>query len=214
MKEPKITRVILVRHGESKGNEQGLFRGRTDFPLTERGLAQAEEVARALSTRSIAAVYTSPLRRALQTAREIASAGDAPLEERQGLTNMALGPWEGHAKAQIAQDYPEEWELWMRHPERLHLPDSETFSQVQSRSFSNLKHLIGLHEGETFVVVSHRTVLKPMLAACLGISEPYFWRLHFDMASYSTLIYESVRGYTLTLLNETGHLSEIPPEWV
>ena len=214
MKEPKITRVILVRHGESEGNEQGLFRGRTDFPLTQLGLAQADETARALSAREITAVYTSPLKRARDTAEKIAAACGVPMEERQGFTNLALGPWEGHPKTEVAQEYPEEWELWMRNPERLHLPQAETFSQVQSRSFSNLRNLISLHEGETFAVVSHRTILKPMTAACLGISEPYFWRLHFDMASYSILTYEKIRGFTLTLLNETGHLSRIPSEWV
>lgn len=214
MKEKKTTRIILVRHGESEGNEKGLFRGRTDFPLTERGRTQARELAQALVGKDIRAVYTSPLIRARETAEMIASACSVPLEDRQGFTNMALGAWEGRPKTEIAQESPEEWELWMKNPERLHLPNAETFWQVQSRAFSNLQNLIGLHEGETFAVVSHRTILKPLVAACLGIAEPYFWRIHFDMASYSTLIHESSRGYTLTLLNETGHLTEVPPEWV
>lgn len=214
MKETKTTRIILVRHGESEGNERGLFRGRTDFPLTERGRTQARELAQALTGKDIRAVYTSPLIRARETAELIASACDAPMEERQGFTNMALGAWEGHPKTEIAQENPEEWSLWLNNPERLHLANAESFSQVQRRAFSNIQNLIRIHEGETFVIVSHRTILKPLVAACLGISEPYFWRLHFDMASYSTLIHETMRGYTLTLLNETGHLSEIPAEWV
>lgn len=214
MKELKPTRVILVRHGESEGNEKGLFRGRMDFPLTERGREQAAQVARALKGKGICAVYTSPLIRARETADMIASACDVSIEVRQGFTNMALGSWEGHPKTEIAQENPEEWGLWLSNPERLRLPDAETFPQVQSRAFSNLQHLISQHTGKTFAVVSHRTILKPLVAACLGIAEPYFWRIHFDMASYSTLTYESSRGYTLTLLNETGHLEEVLDEWV
>lgn len=208
------TTILLVRHGESEGNEKGFFRGRNDFPLTEKGIAQSQALAEALAPLSPSYIFTSPLVRAVATARPIAEATSAPLEKVQGFINMALGPWEGQPKEEVAQNYPEEWELWLKNPERLHLPGAETLDQVQSRAYSNLQHLIGRHRGETFAVVTHRTVLKALVAACLAISEPYFWRIHFDTASYSTLTFESQRGFSLISLNATSHLADFSSEWV
>lgn len=213
-KEETKTTIILARHGESEGNERALFRGRRDFPLTERGINQARALAQALIPLEVTRVFTSPLSRALETAQSIAEAVAAPLETVQGFTNMALGPWEGHSKEEVAQNYAEEWELWLKNPERLRLPGAETLDQVQSRAYSNLQHLINHHRGETLVIVSHRTVLKPLVAACLAIAEPYFWRLHFDTASCSRLLFEGRRGFTLVSLNETHHLDAFSSEWV
>ena len=213
-REKTRTTILLARHGESEGNEKGLFRGRTDFPLTERGVSQALALARALIPLGPSRIFTSPLSRALATAQAIAEATSAPLETIQGFTNMALGPWEGHSKEEVAQSYPEEWELWLKNPERLRLPGAENLDQVQSRAYSNLQHLLHRHEGETLAIVSHRTVLKPLVAACLAIADPYFWRLHFDTASLSRLTFEGHRGFTLVSLNETSHLSEFVSEWI
>jgi broad specificity phosphatase PhoE len=208
------TTVILVRHGESEGNEKALFRGRKDFPLTERGQRQARDLALALKSFNLTQIFSSPLERATATAAAISDVMQQPVRTVQGFTNMALGPWEGRHKDEVSQDYPEEWELWLKNPERLHLPKAETLDQVQSRAFSNLQHLISRHRGETFAVVTHRTVLKPLLAACLSIAEPYFWRLHFDTASYSVLTFDGQRQFTLVTLNATHHLADYSSEWV
>ena len=214
MGEPKRTEIILVRHGECAENREGVFRGRSDGPLTERGVRQAEllaeEVARFFSP---SAIFSSPLQRARNTARAIGERLGIPVEERSGFTNMALGPWEGQSKDLIRETYPEEWALWIHNPERLALKGAETLDDVQRRAYANLDHLVRLHEGKAFVVVSHRAVLKPLLAACLAIPSPSFWRLHLDTASYSVLWHERARGYTCALLNQTRHLPDLVSEW-
>jgi broad specificity phosphatase PhoE len=107
---------------------------------------------------------------------------------------MALGPWEGAPKETIRENFPVEWELWLTNPERLRITGAERLADVQRRAFSNLEHLVHLHKGDTIAIVTHRAVLKPLLAAALGIAEPYFWRIHTDTASYS-LLTTTFRGY-------------------
>ncbi|MGC9371914.1 MAG: histidine phosphatase family protein [Thermovirgaceae bacterium] len=209
------TRIILVRHGECKGNREGLFRGRSDFPLNDAGLAQAKalsaELARLFPT---SGVYSGPLSRAQATGAEIARAMGVSLEIREGLNNMSLGPWEGRPKSEIREEHPEEWNLWLSNPERLRLEGAETLDDVRRRAFAEVNRLVKSYAGETFVVVTHRAVLKPVIAAALKIASPYFWRIHVDTASYSVLTHEESRGYCLVSLNQTHHLPGLVSEWV
>jgi broad specificity phosphatase PhoE len=209
------TRIILVRHGECEGNREGLFRGRSDFPLNDAGLAQAKALSAELARLfSASGVYSSPLSRARATGAEIASAMDVSLEIREGLNNMSLGRWEGRPKNEIREEHPEEWNLWLSNPERLRLEGAETLDDVRQRAFAEVNRLVRLHAGETFVIVTHRAVLKPVIAAALDIASPYFWRIHVDTASYSVLTHEGNWGYCLVSLNQTYHLPSLVSEWV
>ncbi|MFP4481800.1 MAG: histidine phosphatase family protein [Thermovirgaceae bacterium] len=209
------TTVILVRHGECKGNREGLFRGRTDFPLNETGLAQAKALSAELARFFPAlSVYSGPLSRARSTGAEIARTMEVSLKTRENLNNMSLGPWEGRPKHEIQEEHPEEWNLWLSNPERLRLEGAETLEDVRRRAFAEVNQLVKSHTGKTFVVVTHRAVLKPVIAAALEMAPPYFWRIHVDTASYSILTYEENRGYCLVSLNQTHHLPDLVSEWV
>lgn len=208
------TTILLIRHGECEGNREGLFRGRSDLPLNDSGKLQAKALAEAVAPLSPARVFSSPLSRATETAQAISERCSVTFEIRNGFNNMALGKWEKKKKSEVEQEYPEEWRLWLSHPERLHISGAEILSDVQRRAFANLNALVSLHRGETFAVVSHRAVLKPLLAAALGISEPYFWKIHIDTASYSILTQENERGFCLVSLNQTSHLEHLISEWV
>lgn len=216
MNTPKTrTTVILVRHGECRGNREGIFRGRSDFPLNSNGLAQAAALSSELSGRFLVnAVYTGPLSRATATAEKIAAETGMPMEIRDGLNNMSLGPWEGRPKKEIQEEYPEQWDLWLKNPERLRLEGAENLENVRRRAFGEVSSLVKAHCGETLVVVSHRAVLKPVIAAALDIAPPYFWKIHVDTASYSVLTHDTDRGYCLVALNQTRHLPEVVSEWV
>lgn len=211
----KHTTILLARHGECQGNREERFRGRIDYPLNERGLEQARDLGKAIIPFSPSAIYSSPLLRARQTASEIADAcSKNEVMIHEGLNNIYFSSWEGRLKSEIAFEYSHEWNIWLTSPERLALPGAETLAEIQQRSFAALKELVVKHEGTTFVLVSHRTVLKPLIAACLGIPVPYFWKIHMDTASYSVLIYDPKRGYGLFCLNQTSHLKKVVTEWV
>ena len=210
----KETLIILVRHGECEGNIKGKFRGRADFPLNERGLIQAQDLARELKNFPLKHIYTSPLSRAKQTAEAVARQCGIEVKVEEQFNNIELGSWEGRFMKEIAEQYPEEWGLWINNPEKLRVQDMETLYDVQKRAKTCLDNLVSRHNGETLAVITHRAVLKPLIAACLNITSPYFWKIHLDTASYSLLSYKEDRGYCLIQLNQTKHLKEYVTEWV
>lgn len=212
--EPALTRIILIRHGESQGNIENRFRGRKDYPLNERGRKQALELTEKLSGFNPDIIYSSPLKRAMETAAPLAQRCSINIIVEEGFNNISLGNWEGRLKSEISREYPEEWQIWLNTPERLNLSGAETFESVQKRAFKSLLRISEEHSNKTIVVVSHRTTLKPLIAASLSIPEPYFWKIHVDTASYSILTHHIERGFCLYRLNDTNHISELNVEWV
>jgi len=208
------TLIILVRHGECEGNIKRMFRGRADFPLNERGLTQAKDLGRELKNFPIKYIYSSPLYRARQTAEAIGQQCGVEIKIEERFNNIELGSWEGRFMKEIAEQYPEEWKLWVYNPEKLKVKDMETLYDVQKRAKACLDSLISAHKGETLAVVSHRAVLKPLIATCMNITPPYFWKIHIDTASYSLLSHKKSKGYCLVQLNQTKHLKEYVTEWV
>jgi broad specificity phosphatase PhoE len=206
--------ILLVRHGECRGNIEGLFRGRVDFPLNETGLRQAREVAEAISIYRPEAVFTSPLLRARSTAEAITSLSSAPLIVDEGLNNISLGVWEGRSKTEIAAENPQEWRTWLENPETLSVEGAESMNDVMRRSVESLDRIVKKYKGRTVAAVTHRTVVKPLLAGCLGIRSPYFWKIHMDTAAYSILHFDDLHGYSLFSLNITDHLSDFTTEWI
>lgn len=209
----KKTKIILVRHGECRGNREGLFRGRSDFPLNERGFIQAKELAAEMRLFLPVKVFTGPLSRAKQTAEIIAAECNVETEECANFNNIKLGPWEGQTKDFISHKYPEQWEVWLNEPEKLTVNGIEKLAEVQARAKRGLEKIIDCYSGKTVVIVSHRAVLKPLIASCLEIGKPYFWRIHMDTAAYSILYFEPERGFTLVQLNQNRHLGEYISEW-
>jgi len=207
-----MTTILLIRHGETAGNREGLFRGHKDFPLNENGIRQAKALAQELACRQIDAIYSSPLSRAMETARPLAEPRGLPVMEEPGFLDLHFGDWEGRSKEEVAQEQPELWKIWMSQPERLRREGAETLAEMQERSYGALQRLVGEQRGKTIAVVSHRAVLKALIARCLDIREPYFWKIHLDTASYSLLEHRLERGYALMLLNQTHHLADFVRE--
>lgn len=202
------TTIYLIRHGECAGNREGLFRGRFDFPLNDVGLKQARWLAQELREVAFDAIYTSPLKRAWETAETLSAERGFEPEVQEGLNNIDLGEWEGKPKKEIAENFPREFRLWRTEPEKLAMEGAETLAQVQNRAVKVLVRLVGEHPGETIAVVTHRAVIKPLVAGILGLPEPYFWKLHPETASYSVIEHTPERGFSLFMLNQTKHLEE------
>lgn len=203
------TVIYLVRHGECEGNADNRLRGRVDFPLNETGRLQAKAVAKALCCERLEYVYSSPLKRALETAEFIAAPHGLSVISREGFNNMRLGVWENRKKDELEKEFPEMWKLWLTNPESLNIEGAETSDNVQARAFAALNGIVNSHRGARIAVVSHRGVLKPLIAAALGIAKPYMWRIHLDNASCSCLTYTQERGYTLIKSNSVEHLQGI-----
>jgi broad specificity phosphatase PhoE len=166
------TRIFLLRHGATALNRQVPYRlqgRRTDPDLDELGRAQAGRAEVALGNVDLAAVYASPLRRALQTAEVVGRPhGRHPVAVPE-LTEAELGRWEGLTWAEVEEREPEQYRRFLDHPGTEPYPEGESFLDVQRRVTPALAALAAQHAGEAIAVVGHNVVNRAYLAGVLGL---------------------------------------------
>lgn len=182
-----MTAVFVLRHPQTTWNQQGRYQGRLDAPLSREGKSQAELVARAFACESIDAVVSSPLRRAMVLARDIAVAADAPLRTDSRLTEVGQCPWEGLLVGTIRERYPELWGEWRSNPDRVHFPSGECLRDVVRRSVSALADITALYPGGNVVAVTHSTVVQALAAHCLHLDLRYIHSVPAENASVTTI---------------------------
>lgn len=202
-----MTEIVIVRHGETLLNTQGIFRGREDVPLNERGERQAEALAEALSAEPLSAVFSSPLVRALDTARAVAARHDLAPTADEAFNNIDLGRWQAREKDEVRREDPERWRLWTDDPDSLRIPGGETLAQVRERAHRRTLELALEYEGRRVAIVSHRSVAKLLSGALLGLTGGYFWKFYLDNAAYSVFGFDGGRAVLLNW-NESCHLTE------
>ncbi|MBN2346337.1 MAG: histidine phosphatase family protein [Candidatus Aminicenantes bacterium] len=202
--------IYLIRHGETQANREGVFRGRGEVPLSAAGLKQAEELRRCFAPLGVQRIFSSPLQRAAATAA--ACFPGLAVELQELVNNLDLGRWAGRRKREIAAEEPEMWRRWLEEPERMSFPGGESLAAVKARTRA-FGLLLAVAAEERIAVVSHRSVLKAMLAEALGLGDRWFWKFHLDNASITVLMHDPIRGFVLSKLNETSHLSETVFEW-
>ena len=200
-----MTQVYLVRHGQTAWNAELIFRGRRDIELNERGERDASAIAGALRHKNFDAIYTSPLARALETARPLAASLHHGITPVQGLTDINYGDWEGVPYQEIKTRYADLLATWEQEPELVRFPQGETLDEVRERSFGALRELAEKHANGSILIVSHRVVNKVLLCAVLGLSTAHFWNIRQDTGCINVLEYANKR-FVLCLLNDTCHL--------
>ncbi|MFI6044453.1 bifunctional RNase H/acid phosphatase [Nocardia sp. NPDC051321] len=200
------TRLLLLRHGQTELSVQRRYSGRGNPPLTDLGREQAARAAKMLAAKgNIAAVLTSPLSRARDTAEAAATALDAPLTVLDGLIETDFGEWEGLSFAEAAERDPELHARWLGDPS-LPAPGGESFDQVRERVDAVRRDLVGLYPGANLVVVSHVTPIKTLLQLALGVGPSLLYRLHLDLASLSIAEFYPDGGSSVRLVNDTSYL--------
>ena len=150
-----MTTLILVRHGQSVGNLQGLYCGQLDFPLSEKGFAQAELTGAYLKENyQIDAIYSSDLSRAMQTAEPTAKAFGLEIFPDRDLRETCVGVWEGQDADKVIRKYAEEYELWRTNHD--YAPKGgESYRQVQERVCRCLEKILFENDGKTVAVFTH-----------------------------------------------------------
>jgi broad specificity phosphatase PhoE len=202
-----MTEIVIIRHGETALNTRGVFRGREDVPLNERGERQATALAEALSEEPLSAVFSSPLARALDTARAVAAMHDLTPKIDEAFNNIDLGEWQAREKEEVRREEPEQWRLWTHDPDSLRIPGGEALAQVRERSYRRTLELVREYEGRRVAVVSHRSVAKLLSGALLGLTSGYFWKFYLDNAAYSVFGFDEDR-VVLLKWNESCHLED------
>jgi len=202
-------RLILVRHGETAWNKDEVFRGRFDVELNERGLEQARLTARALGALELAAVYSSPLSRAYETARQIAGRHELPVAVEPALTDIDYGILQGLSHQQVMSQYPEFYRLWVTAPHKVRFEEGENLDEVRTRALKAFERISGRHRGQNVVVVSHRAVNKVLLCALLGLDNSHFWSLRQDTCAINVVEADDQQGYIIRHLNDTSHIQPL-----
>ncbi len=164
----KKTTLIFVRHGYSKANEQNIFAGVTDVPLTDIGKQQADLTAKFLSQYAIDVLYSSDLKRAMQTAQPIAEQTGLPIIPNEQLREMDLGEWEEVPFEAVVQQYPTEYELWVGNVDNAYAPGGESIAELRKRMAAAVGKIVAKHRGKTVCIVTHAEALRMLFPTWTG----------------------------------------------
>jgi broad specificity phosphatase PhoE len=172
------THIYLVRHGETDWNRRGLLQGTTDIALNQAGRAQARALAERLRPVRFDAVYTSPLRRARETAEAVVAGRDGvPLFVVPELREFSYGLWQGRGSAPRARCSPGLELRWREDPWRVRFPGGETLAEMQARAHRALDQILGAHPGGTVLVSGHGHLNRVLLIDALGCPRDRFWKI-------------------------------------
>jgi probable phosphoglycerate mutase len=203
-------RILLVRHGETVYNVEGRWQGQSDSPLTERGRAQARELARALADEPVTAVYSSDLGRAADTAAEVAALHDLEVIADERLREINTGEWTGKGRDEIDAMWPGGLRAWAASPSRFLMPGGESIYAAQERSLGFFAERMPEHLGQTVVVISHGAVGQAILVKAMGRGVEDLWlKERVDNCQISRLEWSPDSGLELIELADVRHLEEV-----
>lgn len=202
-----MTRIYLLRHGETAWNIEKVFRGRAEVPLTDNGRRQAKLAALHLKDKDIEVIYSSPLSRALETAQMVGAALNLKPKVDDRLTGLNFGPWQGRPYDEIEKEYPEQFHLYKTEPHLFNIRGGETLDEAMQRGLDLLKGIEREHPEGTVLLVTHRVIYKLILLGILGLGSSHFWQLKPDTASIS-MFTSKPNGYILEKFNDTSYLKD------
>lgn len=162
-------RVFLIRHGQSEANAKGFVSGDRETPLSKLGLEQAKEVGQKLKDRKFAAIYSSTLSRAFNTAEEIQKCVENPvsLKRLDSLRERDFGHWEGVTLEEIGRRYPEEMREYIAHGLNMNIPGGESVGALYNRVVPAYQSILAEHddgEDTEICIVAHGCVLQTLFS--------------------------------------------------
>jgi probable phosphoglycerate mutase len=210
------TRVFLVRHGATVLSAEDRFAGVTDVELSEEGREQARRLAERLRHAKITAIYASPLRRTVETARILAGPHDLEVQTRDGFREISHGHWEGMTRRDVEEKFPKEMVEWEKDPYTFAPAGGESGLAVTARALPALIDLVRDRPGEKILVVSHKATIRLLLSSLLGF-DPRRYRDNLDQkpTALNIVDFRDPTRARLTLFNDTSHydktaIPEIP----
>lgn len=201
----QVTRLVVIRHGETAWNRAARIQGHTDIPLSRLGLAQAERLAEALADEPLAAIYASDLSRARQTAEALAVVQRLPVSADAGLRERAFGRFEGLSWAEIEQLHPDDAARWRRREPDFAVGGGESLTVFSARCLAAAQRAAAAHVGQAIALVAHGGVLDCLYRAAtrVALDAPRSWQL--SNATINRLL-STPDGFTLVGWNDDRHL--------
>ncbi len=198
--------LILIRHGETAWNKQRRIQGsRSNTQLNETGYAQADRIAALLKQQRIDAIYSSPLKRAVNTAQTLATACGPQVRTVPELQEIDAGELDGLSEKEMGQGHLVFWNEWRKGDPSLHLPGGESLEDLQKRVGWAVERILERHTDDTVAVVGHLFTNLVIICRALGLDLHNIRRLRLALASISIVEF-TTQGNTLLLFNDTCHL--------
>ena len=206
----KPTLVLLVRHGTTPTTGKVLPGRARGLHLADSGKAQAQRAAeRIAELGSIAAIYSSPLERARETAAPIARATRRAVRVERGLIECDFGTWTGQSLRRLMKK--PEWSTVQRAPSMFRFPQGESFVEMQNRMVGALDLIRRRHPGKTVVCVSHADTIKAAVAHATGTPLDLFQRIVISTCSVTAILYTDAAPIVLTVNSTGASLRELRP---
>lgn len=183
----QLTRLLLVRHTQPSDEARGYCYGSLDVGLSVRGRRHAQLLGRTLDRIPLAAVYTSPRRRAVETAAPLAAIHGLTAIVDEGLCEIDFGDFEGLSYEEIERTHPELYRQWMETPTLVQFPGGESYATLRVRALEAMEAICACNAGATAAVVSHGGVLRAMLADCLSMPDEAIFRLDQSYGALSII---------------------------
>ncbi len=201
-------RLFLLRHGETDWNLQGRCQGVTDLDLNERGKQQAVDVAEYLSREKINAIYSSNLKRALQTAEAIRRFHDLEVTVDSDFRELDHGEFEGLTFADIHASYPDFIKKWRSDSTELLIPGGERLIDVEKRAWKGMERIMQSHlSHETVVVATHQFPIVAILCRITGTPLNDYRSFHVDPCGLNRISYNHRDGWRIIQVNDRGYSS-------
>jgi probable phosphoglycerate mutase len=202
-----VTRIILIRHGETEWNARGLYQGQLNSPLTAAGRQQAIALAERLRGTSIDALYSSDLGRTQETAAPLVAASSLELRIDSRLRERHYGIFQSLDKTAVATLHPEAYAGYHSGDPDFQIPEGESTRQFHERITSCLEDLAGRHDNEQIAIVTHGGTIGIAIKYVLGLSLEAERRFIMANTSYN-LIARDKRGWMLHTLGDISHLQD------
>jgi broad specificity phosphatase PhoE len=202
-----MAKLILARHGETMWNVEKVFRGRADVNLDEVGIKQAELLGKYLSNWELEAIYSSPVKRALDTANIVARYQKVAARIAEGLTDFDFGEWQSLPEQEVKRLYPAILNEWHNNPDKVKMPGGESLEDVRRRAVEVVNDVLSRHQGNV-LLVSHRVVIKVLICYLLGLDNSHFRNINQDVGGITIFNYADGR-FVLTRHNDTSHLRDL-----
>jgi len=197
--------LILVRHGETLFNRERKVQGIADIELNDTGLRQAHQLALSLKDHEIHQIYSSPLRRAYQTAEAINQFHDVPIHRRSGLMEMDVGDFEGLSFQELRANEKDFLQRWIADPAMTKMPNGESIIELQERAWNAIEDII--IQAENALVVSHNFTIAAILCKIKCVDLSQFRNFCVETASKTIVQFTNGVG-EIGLFNDRSHLDE------
>jgi len=194
-----MTRLILIRHGETNHNINGTYCGQENPPLNKRGRAQAKKLGKKMNSVVVHKVYSSDLKRAIQTSKLVFKG--RRVEKIPRLRELSFGIFGGLKYAQIMKKYPEMYSKWIKNTENYKIPGGESLKCLHKRVKAELKRIISRHRGETIAIVTHGGPIRVVLCDILKLGLGMFWDLEQKNCAVNIIHYYSKKAPVVIKVN-------------